>query len=470
MTELFFARKIIDSEPRLQFTYKGRKSTLQSTSDIAAWIEERKKRYPTKARIAEKGERARQVREELQAARRERLLLARQKADTRGKEKIDVKAARKADSKTKESADAKTRKESSFEGADHKAKMQNDLEGANANVKNKTKSEGADSSIRNEINSERDSERNLTSNGRAEKAKLKAEKLQRQLRKVEKRAARAAAKADKLRAEACQHEEVDQIKVPVAESTKVEGYESMGTEKIPPPNQGSKIISDAISLREENLERFSHGIGEILSSGVGYTEVGGSALDSSAKLPDPLTPTSQPCIQGSLELDQKHEPAANGKALSGQASDMVRPFKDDLDSLIDSATPQEPDQTAIELSVSLPTSSSSASPTLSENDSEDETTSSDESTSFASSFSAPDSQPSKRVKPDLVPPPRRGKKKGICRSFLHNGRCKKGDACGFRHELPNRMNHGGRKNGRMKNPIQEDSMRRRIGLFQRVRY
>lgn len=378
-----------------------------------------------------------------------------------------MKAARKADPRTKELANAKTRKESNFEGADHKAKKENDLDGAGAYVK----SEGAESLIRNEINPEKDSERNLTGNGRAEKAKLKAEKLQRQLRKVEKRAAKAAAKADKLRAEACQHEEVDQIKVPVAESTKVEGYQSMGTEKIPTPIQGSKIASDAISLKEENLERFSHGIGDIVLSGVDHTEVGDGAPDSSAKLPDPLTPTSQPCIQGSLELDQEHALAANGKALSGQASDMVRLFKDDLDNLIGSVTPEKPDQTAVESSVSLATSSSSSSsPTLSENDSEDETTSSDESTSFASASSAPDSQPSKRVKPDLVPPPRRGKKKAICRSFLHNGRCKKGDACGFRHKLPNRMNHGRRKNGRMKNPIQEDSIRRRIGLFQRVRY
>lgn len=38
---------------RLQFEYRGQTSTLQSSSDIAAWIEERKKRFPTKARAAE---------------------------------------------------------------------------------------------------------------------------------------------------------------------------------------------------------------------------------------------------------------------------------------------------------------------------------------------------------------------------------------------------------------------------------
>ncbi|KAF2085685.1 hypothetical protein K490DRAFT_67565 [Saccharata proteae CBS 121410] len=38
----------------LQFEYKGRSSTLKSPEEIAAWIEERKKRFPTKARIEEK--------------------------------------------------------------------------------------------------------------------------------------------------------------------------------------------------------------------------------------------------------------------------------------------------------------------------------------------------------------------------------------------------------------------------------
>ncbi|RLL99761.1 hypothetical protein CFD26_103652 [Aspergillus turcosus] len=38
----------------LRFTYRGRTSTLQSPTDIAAWIEERKKRFPTQAKVEEK--------------------------------------------------------------------------------------------------------------------------------------------------------------------------------------------------------------------------------------------------------------------------------------------------------------------------------------------------------------------------------------------------------------------------------
>lgn len=381
-----------------------------------------------------------------------------------------MKAARKADSKTKEVADAQRKKESNFEGADCRAKKEVDPEGADANLKSEIKSEGADFYIKNESNPERNSkEKTLITTSRAEKAKLKAEKLQRQLQKVEKRAARAAAKAEKLRVEACQHEEVNQIKMPATLSTKVEGYESMGTVKILTLNQGGELAYDTISLKEENLERFGHGNGEIVLSGVDHPEIGDGALDPHQKLPDPLTPTSQPCIQGPLELAQEHETATNGKALLGQGSDLFRPYKDDPDSLIDSANPQRPNQVAIESSFLLPTSSSSSTPTLSETDSDNETASSDGSTSSVSS-SAPDNQPSKRIKPDRVPPPKRGKNKSICRSFLHNGRCKKGDACRFRHELPSRMNRGGRKNGRMTYPIQEESKRRGIGLFQRVRY
>lgn len=40
----------------LQFSYKGRTSILRTPSDIAAWIEERKKRFPTQARVEEKKE------------------------------------------------------------------------------------------------------------------------------------------------------------------------------------------------------------------------------------------------------------------------------------------------------------------------------------------------------------------------------------------------------------------------------
>ncbi|KAJ6145259.1 hypothetical protein N7470_009154 [Penicillium chermesinum] len=60
--------KLAPGTGSLQFTYKGQTSNLQSASDIAAWIAERKKRFPTAARIEEKkkaGEEAKAARDAL---------------------------------------------------------------------------------------------------------------------------------------------------------------------------------------------------------------------------------------------------------------------------------------------------------------------------------------------------------------------------------------------------------------------
>ena len=62
----FYAQTINDFAHlrRLKFTYKGQTSTLQSSNDIASWIEERKKRFPTAARKAEKDARLQKIKEE----------------------------------------------------------------------------------------------------------------------------------------------------------------------------------------------------------------------------------------------------------------------------------------------------------------------------------------------------------------------------------------------------------------------
>ena len=75
---------------RLQFTYKGQTATLQSQSDIAAWIAERKKRYPTKARIKEAAEQKRQLQDAQRAAneaRREKQ--EKRKAEIKDRQKLD---------------------------------------------------------------------------------------------------------------------------------------------------------------------------------------------------------------------------------------------------------------------------------------------------------------------------------------------------------------------------------------------
>lgn len=57
----------------LQFTYKGQTATLQSSSDIAAWIAERRKKFPTAARIEEKQKAADEAKVAREAARREKV-------------------------------------------------------------------------------------------------------------------------------------------------------------------------------------------------------------------------------------------------------------------------------------------------------------------------------------------------------------------------------------------------------------
>ncbi|KAL8791031.1 MAG: hypothetical protein Q9213_000238 [Squamulea squamosa] len=62
----------------LEFTYKGQTSTLHTSDEIASWLEERKKRFPTAARRAENEERLQKLRDESeqkkQALKAERLL------------------------------------------------------------------------------------------------------------------------------------------------------------------------------------------------------------------------------------------------------------------------------------------------------------------------------------------------------------------------------------------------------------
>ncbi|KAL2814788.1 hypothetical protein BJX63DRAFT_191343 [Aspergillus granulosus] len=71
----------------LQVTYRGRTSNLQTTAEIAAWIAERKKRFPTQAKIEEKKkvmEEAKKAKEEAQRQRE-----ARKQAAAREKKEQD---------------------------------------------------------------------------------------------------------------------------------------------------------------------------------------------------------------------------------------------------------------------------------------------------------------------------------------------------------------------------------------------
>lgn len=64
--------KLASSAAPLQFTYKGQTATLQSASDITAWIAERRKKFPTQARVDEKQKAAEEAKTAREAARQEK--------------------------------------------------------------------------------------------------------------------------------------------------------------------------------------------------------------------------------------------------------------------------------------------------------------------------------------------------------------------------------------------------------------
>lgn len=93
----------------IQFSFNGKVSTLQSPADIANWIAERKKRYPTKARIEEKkrleAEQAREAEEARKKRQQEREAARQQAKESQGDAIADskdpihaaIKAKRKAE-------------------------------------------------------------------------------------------------------------------------------------------------------------------------------------------------------------------------------------------------------------------------------------------------------------------------------------------------------------------------------------
>ncbi|KAL1960806.1 hypothetical protein VTO42DRAFT_6636 [Malbranchea cinnamomea] len=80
---------------QLTITYKGKTSALQSAEDIAKWIEERKKRYPTMARVEE-------ARKEAEAKKAEREAIKRQKEAEREEARRRAKESQEKKLKEKE--------------------------------------------------------------------------------------------------------------------------------------------------------------------------------------------------------------------------------------------------------------------------------------------------------------------------------------------------------------------------------
>ena len=373
---------------RLQFEYKGHSSTLQSSSDIKAWIEERKKRYPTKARIAEMAELKRQRQEAQKAA-----SLERRQAQERQR--------------------------------------------AEAAQKRKGKSE-ADQEQRRDERKPKDSEE------AAAKAKRKVEKLRKQLEREERRAAKAEARASKQK-----------LKVDVDEGFKqkgpLEGARGQATDSIlASPGQPS-----AHSANENNVKMEPTADTKAAISNFALSEPPGQAQEPVSIVPDPLTPTSQPPA-----LDEVPDTSASTHEGSGAQAEVGAPKSLDRDKHEDS--PTMIDKASLDSSVSMSDSSSD----LASTESSDVTSSSSSSSSDSNSEDdSPDQASSRKNGPEKVPPPPRVKPNSICRDFLKHGRCKRGNNCRFRHELPEKGSHSNRKK---EGPRRAERTAARVGLYQRV--
>lgn len=387
---------------RLQFEYKGQTSTLNSSSDISAWIEERRKRFPTKARAAEALERKKQQRDAQQAANQ-----ARKEAQERKK-------------------------------AEDKEKQRQKYE---VEQKRKEPMEGSEDV--------------------AAKAQRKVEKLRKRLEKEERRAARAMAKAAKsenldqgpqIIEKASSHSDRDK-KRKRSESVNSSSRVSEGAK---PKQETSGVLENTHASGAESL-----GVTQCQgkSSEPSNHDLASDAQDgrnqgSINAIPDPLTPMSQPS-----EPDESANPKTPLFDLQTSPDDKADTFK------IDNKDAKAPHVNS-DQAVSGPGASiSSSSSDISSTDPEDFTSSSGSSSSGSESDDdAPDQASSKRTGPEKVPPPKRTKPKAICNFFLKNGRCKWGDRCQYKHELPER----GSRDTRREEVQRSEKKTERVGLHQRV--
>ena len=395
---------------RLQFSYRGKTSTLKSSSDVSAWIAERRKHFPTKARAAELQERKRQ-REEAQIVANQVLNDAQEKQKNAAKEKHDQKTeVGKKRKKTRE---------------------------------NKISAVPDDAATR---------------------AKRKVEKLRKRLEKEEKRIAKAEAKAGKIRgdteADTAGHSSSARHNV----DKKRKREDSDGSISSPKVGQAApwrydqptsvEIAGDttikiepSIQVKQEPSETAPHDFR------INKSEE--KVEEAASIVPDPLTPTSQP--SGPNEIQDLPPPALGSTSNPGEASVLANlPCGNAHESGV-----ADIEQSKNDSSVSVSDSSSDMSST----DSEDLTSPSGSSSSDADTEDdAPGQASSKRNGPEKVAPPKRAKARQICRSFLKTGRCNRGDACKFRHELPER----GSRDARKKDTIKAVGRKDRIRLHQLV--
>lgn len=479
---------------RLQFSYKGRTSTLQSFAEIAAWIEERKNRFPTKARVEEQKENQRQLKASQQTK------LQALKESTKPKQLAKPVEKQKQPTEVKEEAESK------------------------------------------------DGGKKSTVTAEAAKSKAKLEKLRKELRKQEKRIAKAEAKASRLESEANRYQPGDLEPTVATGATKIKRSESDGPDKefqeiklevvgqatfaAPAsaphedcssikvsgsvgepdnciettqnedskpnnvklliekpcdfPLDASKLLSEkadekstpekAVSENHDmKLEDVELPIGpftlslQVDSSSIKSGEDAGSGDGNSISKEDNASAAS---ATNSLTLISQPSPICKQEELHTEQNAQPHPTEsvaNQITSTLSNAQPLSYLQDAI--IIDYEDQSRSPINSLSTTDSEDDITSSSGSSSSSSSSSTPEAQPVRRALAEKALPNKRRQNqqaKNICRSFVSNrGFCRKGQHCRYRHELPEGrpISQGKGKNNSIR---EQGSKNQRISLYQRV--
>lgn len=403
---------------------------MNSSSEIVAWIAERKKRFPTKARAEEAAERKKQNEE----ARR----VARQAAkDSQEKRRIEARERQE-----KQKVEAKQKQEKQKAAAKLKQEKSNGTEATSARSGDK--------------------------DAAALKARLKVEKLRKRLEKEEKRIAKAEAKSSRKNGETKASTDLSNLdQAPTSKKRKrtdslassVNGGEKPGDAiaGVNPSESAQNIDTPTLRTEVDMLSNDESGI--VKDAAIGPISTDKQASDTAH---NPLTPTSQPSIP---DIDR--------------STPQLELLEDSIEvSVIDADPPG--DRTVEEVNISDNESSVSlsdiSSDISSDSESDLDSTSSSGSSSSSSSDSnaAPEIAPSKPLNPPRVPPPKRQKAKSdkdICRQYLKSGRCPRGEQCNYRHELPEKgsMSRSERKAEReAKSQATGGKKRERKGLYQRV--
>ena len=374
---------------RLQFSYNGKTSTLGSAGDIAAWIEERRKRFPTKARVAEAAARKAKAQEQAKVSKERRREENRKKQEESRKRQEEIRKRQEEKQRAKEE-NQRIQDENRRKKEERKKLHEENLK----------RHEEAREAKKKKI--QKEDKPGTQSIDAATKERLKLEKLKRALEKSEKRVAEMEAR------QKCSNNDTHKIK----RSTNSEDTNGISESSLTQEKESSMLLETTAELRSNDIEDLKTGHDadyQMIPQAISVTDAD-----------PPLTPRSEP-LSPKLKVNSKILALATSSEVNHPDEERIGIIPDPLALDEDSLDESDDSLSISSISVSL----------------DDETTSSSGS-SEDDADSAPEEKSSTHRLPSRVPPPPRIKpnQKPICRQFLKFGRCSRGRFCTFRHEKP----------------------------------